>query len=81
MNISFCRQSGKWTGERLGLGRPVRGYLKVIINYNRGLARVSCWWEREKDMNVRNSGTGIDMDIRVMGSIGKGRTQMSHGLG
>lgn len=82
MNISFGGQSGKWTGEILGSGRPVRGYQKES-----SLIPTEAWPEsaaggkEEKDMNVRNSGTGIDMGIRVMGSIGKRRTQMSQGLG
>lgn len=43
------------------------------MNDDEGLPRVRCSGKEEEEMDVTNSGTGIDMDIRVMGSIGKGR--------
>lgn len=50
---------------------------RVIVNDGEGLPRVRCSGKEEEEMDVTNSGAGIDMDIRVMGSIGKGRAQMS----
>lgn len=50
---------------------------RVIVNDDEGLPRVRCSGKEEEEMGVTNSGTGIDMDIRMMGSIGKGRAQMS----
>lgn len=54
---------------------------RVIVNNDESLSRVRCRGQEEEGMDVKSSGTGIDMDIGAMGSIGDGRAQMSQDLG
>lgn len=49
---------------------------RVVVNDGEGLTRVSCGGE-EEGVDVRTSGTGIDMDMGWRGCLGEGGAQKS----